>query len=147
MRGKIGTCTNGHGDQWDTYTLENICIFHWATLSTDLIVQIYLAKDGRIQLPSTTFLSQALQQKPMPLLCYQRRTKVTEASACGFVFCSGVTTEIANQLSNEGLASPSTSGYKLQGSITEKATVMIKYPFLSSVSRDIFFSRPIPETC
>lgn len=114
---------------------------------SDLIVQNYLSKDGRIQPPWTTFLSQALQPNPMPLLCYQCRTKVTEASACGFVFCSGVTTEIANQLSNEGLASPSTSGYKLQGSITEKTTVMIKFPFLSSVSRDIQFSQHIPDTC
>jgi hypothetical protein len=76
----------------------------------------------------------------MPLFYYQRRTKVIEASACGFVFWSGITTEIASQMSNEGLASPSTSGYKLQGSITEKATVTIKFPLLSSISHDIFFA-------
>jgi hypothetical protein len=99
---------------------------------SDLIVRIYLPKDGGVQSPSTTFLSQTLQPNPMPLLCYQCTTKVTKASACGFVFCSGVTTEIAS------LASPSTSGYKLQGSITEKATVVINFHF-SPVSHVIFF--------
>jgi hypothetical protein len=90
---------------------------------------------------------QALQPNPMALHCYQRRAKVSDANDWGFVFCGGVTTEIASQLSNEGLASPTTSGDKLQGSITEKKLLSWSYFHSSPVSRVTLFPHHITETC